>query len=96
MFYKNENIVARKVHDSFFLIDIKQNYSNNKCFLYEINEVGYCIWNILSTCFDVNEIANKLYKEFDEEVERDILICDINDYLIRLKGEGYVKEDGGN
>ena len=28
---KNENVVARKVHGSSFLIDISDNYSGDKC-----------------------------------------------------------------
>ena len=34
---KKEGIVARTIHGSFFLIDIADNYSGDKCSLYEIN-----------------------------------------------------------
>lgn len=42
---KNPNIVARKIHGSSFLIDISDNYSGDKCALYEINETGMFIWS---------------------------------------------------
>ena len=45
---KNESIVARKIHDTYFLIDTKENYSDEKCRLYEINEIGYFLWNNIS------------------------------------------------
>lgn len=44
MIRKRENIVARVIHDSYFLIDIKQNYLDDKARIYEVNEIGYYIW----------------------------------------------------
>ena len=34
MIRKRENIVARVIHDSYFLIDIKQNYLDDKARIY--------------------------------------------------------------
>lgn len=44
VYYRNSDIVARKIHGSFFLIDICDNYSGDRCSLYEINETGMFIW----------------------------------------------------
>ena len=39
MINKKEYVVERKIHDSIYLINTKQNYLNDKCCLYEINEM---------------------------------------------------------
>ena len=54
---KNESIVARKIHDTYFLIDTKENYSDEKCRLYEINEIGYFLWNNISKDNSLNELT---------------------------------------
>ena len=40
MYDKNPNIVCRDIHGSYFLIDITDNFSDNVCSLYEMNEIG--------------------------------------------------------
>lgn len=42
---RKDNIVCRKIHGSYFLIDISDNYSGDKCSLYEVNQTGMFIWN---------------------------------------------------
>ena len=56
MIRKRENIVARVIHDSYFLIDIKQNYLDDKARIYEVNEIGYYIWKQLDVVSDVDDI----------------------------------------
>jgi hypothetical protein len=45
LYTKNENIVARQIHDTYFLINIADNYAHDKCILYQVNEIGYFIWS---------------------------------------------------
>ena len=54
---KNENIVARKIHGSFFLIDISDNYSGDQCAIYEINETGMFIWEQINGARDIEELV---------------------------------------
>ena len=91
MFHVRENIVARKIHNSYFLINIEQNYSNDKCFLFEINEVGYHIWKLMELCLDIDEIVNELYEKVDREVAKDILAKDVKEYMLGLMQEGFVE-----
>ena len=54
MLIKNGDIILRTIHGSIFLIDISDNYSGDKCALYEINETGKFLWdNIdeMENCF---------------------------------------------
>ena len=60
MIRKRENIVARVIHDSYFLIDIKQNYLDDKARIYEVNEIGYYIWKQLDVVSDVDDIVDFL------------------------------------
>ena len=60
---KKENIVERKIHDTYFLIDISDKYLDDKCHLYEINEIGDFIWKQLGMSDTVSDIANiNVYK----------------------------------
>ena len=47
MYIKNQNIVKREIHKEYFLINIKQNYLNDKCYLYLLNTMGNYIWDLL-------------------------------------------------
>lgn len=88
--------MARKIHETFFLIDIKQNYLSNKCLLYEINEVGYFIWNALSKASSILEIADMIESEIEDVIDRGLMIDDVKIFLEILKQEGYIIEDGRN
>lgn len=81
---KNECILARKVHECYFLINIKDNYSDEKCKLYEINEVGYFLWNELDKSKDIDKLVNSLAKEIVEDVDIRIITEDIKDFIDRL------------
>jgi len=96
VYEKNENIVARKIHDTFFLINIKQNYLDNKCVLYEINELGYFIWNTLGYTGNVEGIADKIIDKIDEPIERETIVNDVKGFLDILSVEGYVIKHGRN
>ena len=94
MIKKNVNIVARKIHNTFFLVDIKQNYLNDKCSLYEINEMGYYIWNALDECDEIVSIAKMIKEEVEDDIDIECIIDDVSGFLGMLKKEGYVLEDG--
>ena len=68
MIRKRENIVARVIHDSYFLIDIKQNYLDDKARIYEVNDIGYYIWNQLDVVSDVDDIVDLLLNEIKKDV----------------------------
>ncbi len=91
MIFRNENIVIRKAHDAIFLIDISENYSEDKCHLYEINEVGAFIWDKLSGENSPEKIADLVYKAVDDEaIPYETVLKDTRDFMVQLKEMGFI------
>lgn len=88
---KNTNIVERKIHGSFFLIDISDNYAEDKCALYEINEVGSFIWNQIDGQKSIMDIAVELQKAIIDEIDIQILIDDIQEFIESLLAKQFVE-----
>lgn len=88
---KNENIVARKIHDSYFLIDISDNYSYDKCALYEINETGMFIWDKIDGAHTVSDIAVALQTAIIDEVDFQILVDDVSEFIETLAAKEFVE-----
>ncbi len=91
MYIKNQNIVARNIHDSYFLINITDNYLDDKCRLYELNEIGYFIWNQLDITGELASIVDALKANIIDEVDYNELMCDVKEYLDILFDEGFVR-----
>lgn len=89
---KCEDIVLRKVYKSYFLIDICDNYENDKGELFEINEIGNFIWDCLTEEISAPEITNKIIKNIDGEVEYDEVLKDVEEFLNLLVSINYAKE----
>ncbi len=81
---KNENIVARKVHGSSFLIDISDNYSGDKCAIYEINETGMFIWNIIDGTRSTEELAILLKAAIIDDIDYQTLHDDVKEFIDKL------------
>ena len=81
---KNENVVARKVHGSSFLIDISDNYSGDKCAIYEINETGMFIWNNIDGTRSTEELATLLKAAIIDDVDYQILHDDVKEFIDTL------------
>ena len=99
MVNKKEYVVERKIHDSIYLINTKQNYLNDKCCLYEINEMASYIWNQIDGNTSIDEIVNRLF--YDMEIQGasfDEVKKDINDCVCLLANEGFleVEKNGRN
>ncbi len=90
----NENIVCRSVHDSYFLIDIKDNYADDKCRLFEINEIGHIIWCGLKKypSDQINCIANEIAQKLVDDIDIQIICDDISEYISILKENGFIME----
>lgn len=88
---KQENIVSRKVRDTYFLIDITDNYAQDKCALYEINETGYFIWNQINGKNTVKDIALELQRVIIDEIDLQILIDDVAEFVDVLLAKGFAE-----
>lgn len=91
MYIKNQDIVARKIHDSFFLINITDNYLDDKCRLYELNEIGYFIWNQLEDTGELSVIVDALKSNINGDVDYNVLLDDVKEYLDVLVDERFVR-----
>lgn len=95
VFRKNKYVVERKIHDSYFLIDISQNYFDDKCILYEINEIGVFIWDEIEKCKDIHDLVIKLIASIFDEVKYDDIYCDIDEFVNALCKVGFLEIDYG-
>ena len=81
---KNENILARKVHGSSFLIDISDNYSGDKCAIYEINETGMFIWDNINGTRSIEELVTLLKTVIIDDIDYQILHEDVKEFIDTL------------
>lgn len=96
MLIKNGDIVLRTIHGSHFLIDITDNYSGDKCSLYEINETGKFLWDRLDENGSIDNLIDALQNAIISEVSRDVLVDDVTDYISDLMGNGFILEASEN
>ena len=90
VYVRNENYVLRKVHDTFFFIDITDNYKDDTCKLIETNEIGEFIWNALSKENTIESIAKKLKIKIIEDISFEIILEDVRSYISVLENKNIV------
>lgn len=88
---KNPNIVAREIHGSSFLIDISDNYSGDKCALYEINETGMFLWNNIDGTRSAEELTALLKAAIVDDVDDQTLYEDISEFIDTLIARQFVE-----
>lgn len=96
MVKKNENAVARRIHGTFFLFDITEHYTDDKCFLYELNETGMFIWNCLDETGDVERIAELLKNEIVDDIDVGVIREDVLEFTESLRSNGFINEENSN
>ena len=63
--------------------------------LCEINEMGEFIWNNTMEEIDIDVLAQKICEVTNEEIEREIVINDIIEFIKLLEVEGFMEVDSG-
>ena len=91
MLKKNEHIIARKIHGASFLIDISDNYSGDKCALYEVNETGMFLWEYMEKCSDLEELTHCLQREITDDVDFEVVYNDVSEFISVLSQKGFVE-----
>lgn len=91
MIKKNEKIVLRKIHDSYFLIDISDKYNGDRCSLFEINETGVFIWNSISSEKEISDVAKELQNAIVDDIDFDIILSDASEYITELSEKGFLE-----
>jgi len=96
MLIRNGDVVLRKIHGSIFLIDISDNYSGDKCSLYEINETGKFLWDNIDENGTIESLVDILQEAIIDEVPRDVLLIDVAEYVDDLIDKCFILEVAAN
>lgn len=88
---KRTNIVKREIHGEVFLIDIRQNYLNDKCHLYELNSMGNYIWDLLDKYHSPFEIAREIFQGTSDDISFDTIFSDVTAFLNLLEEENFLE-----
>ncbi len=89
-FIRNKNIVLRNIHDTYFLIDITDNYQDDKCVMYEINEIGKFIWENIDGK-NGQDVVQNLHSIIIEEIEYQVIYNDVLEYVNVLLEKNFIK-----
>lgn len=88
---KNENVVVRKIHGTTFLINITDNFSGDRCALYEVNETGLYIWNQIDGCRGIEDIASLLKAAIIDDVDYQVLLHDVAEFVEYLISKQFLE-----
>ena len=91
-FLKNPKIVLRRIHNSFFLIDISDNYSNDSCSLFEINQIGAFIWDHIDGKRSADALTDIVVDAIVDDVDRQIIFDDVCEFVESLISRNFVEE----
>lgn len=92
MLVKRPDIILRTIHGSIFLIDISDNYSGDKCAIYEINETGKFLWNNIDRKGTVENLVKALQEVILDDVPYSELYNDVLEYIKSLKNKQFILE----
>lgn len=73
-YQRSENMVFRKIEDEIILVPIKNNVGDMG-FIFNLNQMGAFIWDLLDGTNRLVEVRDKILDEFDvssEQAERDL------------------------
>lgn len=88
---RNPDIVLRKVHGSHFLIDIADNYSGDKCSIYEINQTGVFIWDNIDGNREIDDLVALLSDAITDDIDRRVLRSDVDEFMSDLLARRFVE-----
>jgi len=76
----NSDVVAKRLGDAAILVDVPTNR------IFELNETGTRVWELLDQGLDRGRIVHHLVDEFEVDEER--AIAEVEDLISRLRTEG--------
>lgn len=76
----SHNVIAKRLEGGILLVHMSTN-----C-IFELNESGSRVWELLAQCEDVNSIVEHLVEEF--EVDQARATQEVESLLARLQSEG--------
>lgn len=95
MFVRNQDIVLRKVGSFYFLVDPKKSYNSEHENIFQTNEIGAAIWDLLKDHNDltamhkslISMLADDVDAQMSEQIKEDIL-----SFVLQLEQNGFVTE----
>jgi hypothetical protein len=77
------DVVARRLERAGVLVHLPTNR------IFELNETGIRVWELLAGGQDADRIVSRLVEEFDVDIERAAI--EVNDLLTRFRDEGFLE-----
>jgi hypothetical protein len=85
-YIRNNKTISGRLHDELVMMDIDLGK------YFSLNPVATRIWDILENPVDLDELCNRLQKEY--EVEREQCYIDVKEYLAEMVKLGLVLRVG--
>jgi Coenzyme PQQ synthesis protein D (PqqD) len=80
--YPNPDVISKRLDETTVLVHIPTNR------IFELNETGTRVWEMLGQGLDADGIARNLLDDFDVEAAQ--AVEEVNSLLLRLQSEGLV------
>jgi hypothetical protein len=93
VYTKNPDIVNRKIAGEIVLVPIRHNIGDLAC-IYNLNEVGSRIWELINGGISVGQIRDKIVAEY--EVTPAQAEVDITEFLDQLEQAGAISQAPGS
>lgn len=87
-YQKDQSIVSRKIAEEVILVPIRKNIGDLES-IYNLDEVGARIWELIDGKKKIKEIKGILLEEFD--VTEQQVTSDIKDFISQLESMGGIK-----
>ena len=78
------------------MIDISDNYLEDKCSIFEINEIGKFIWDSMDEYNTIEELVSTLQNVIDDEIPYEELYSDVSEYMNDIVDKKFVLEVTSN
>ena len=88
---RKDSYVLRNVHGTYFLIDITCSYADDKCHLYELNQIGAFIWEHMDGNKDIRQISEELLAALADDIALEVIITDVANYADTLQKCGFIE-----
>lgn len=82
VYRKKREVVIRKIGGEYILVPVIDDIIEMNC-IYNLNETGAFIWDMIDGNRNVSEIKNEMLNEF--EAESDDIRKDLEDFLFQIE-----------
>lgn len=80
-YFQNNSYVLRNIHEQYFLNNITDNYSDDKCKILELDEIGCIIWEAIKEGMRIADVVQKILEMIEGDVEKVQVYKDVEECL---------------